>query len=629
MKLHRILFVLAGVTNLYDPVKAAPDAFPIRSGHAARAVSSRPRDNANAKAATCSPGDATYSSETMPAGSYTDWGALGLDNLTSGRQYVTIVNLTPHRFRLDRAHSYQMDTFNWGDIPPGRSRQNIAHYTTRVGANPKDTNGEAYYSIEGTNSRFMIRATTHIPDRYPRRTVIDLSGMGLGQREYLDPRPEVPVTLVITGSAHHGFIASLTHGPGNWMRQIYETIKDRPLQHIVMPGTHDSGMSTISGQIVSIGSEENTQTQGLNIYDQLRVGARWFDLRIISVHQSNTANYDFWVAHVNNENADVPVGNTGESLADIVSEINRFTSENPGEIIFFRVRYLVGLRRVPLGGPIRWSSEIMNNFFTKLREINNRCGNLDTGVQFQHQPASYFMDRNNGAGCVVFLLDGGNLQDGVPRASVADGIYTAGQMSVRDNWSNLPTTQPMAENQIQVWSGINRVEPFTNDEFLISQWLVSADAIQTTALTIQKIAIMPTNPSLYWAGLNGMNPTKWPNVLLVDYIGVVIPDQFAWNQLSAELYTLAIGLNLYMVSENCDVSTQRSPLLPSVAMTSGAKRTISRPWNGIIFANGTIIDTPPRNLHPGRVEVLKNGTVFNDGTMLEEDILNPDFGSIA
>ncbi|KAL2856424.1 PLC-like phosphodiesterase [Aspergillus pseudoustus] len=628
MKPVRLLLFLAGAVNLYL-ADAASDALPKSPSHVRRAVSFGKRNSTNVAAATCSPSDATYSSETMPAGSYTDWGALGLDNLTSGRQYVTIVNLTPHRFRLERAHSYQMDTFNWGDIPSGRSRQNIVHYTTRAGANPVDTNGEAYYTIDGTSGRFVIRATTHIPDRYPRRTIIDLSSMGLGQREYLDPRPEVPVTLVITGSAHHGFIASLTHGPGNWMRQIYDTIKDRPLQHIVMPGTHDSGMSTISGKIVSIGSEENTQTQGLNIYDQLRVGARWFDLRIISVHQSNTADYDFWVAHVNDENADVPVGNTGESLADIVSEINRFTSENPGEIIFFRVRYLVGLRRVPLGGPIDWDNAITNNFFSKLRAINNRCANLDTSVQFQRQPASYFMDRNNGAGCVIFLLDGGNLQNGVPRASVADGIYAAGQMSVHDNWSNLPTTQPMAENQIQVWSGINRVEPFTNDEFLISQWLVSADALQTTALSIQNIAIMPTNPSLYWAGINAMSPTNWPNVLLVDYIGVVIPDQFAWNQLSAELYTLAIGLNLYMLSENCDVSDQRSPLLPAATVTSGAKRRISRPWNGIIFANGTVIDSPPQNLHPGRVEVLKNGTVFDDGTVLEEDTLNPDFGSVV
>ncbi|KAI9370696.1 PLC-like phosphodiesterase [Aspergillus egyptiacus] len=584
------------------------------------------------QAATCSVNDATYSGETMPTGSYTDWGTLGLNNVFSGRQYVTIVNLTPHRFKLDRTHSYQMDIFDWGDIPSGRARQNIAHYTTRVGANPVDTGGEAYYSIVGTDKRFEIRATTHIPHDYPRRTVIDLSDMGLGQREYLDPRAEVPVTLVITGSNGHGFRASLTYGQGNWMKGLYDVIKDRPLQHIVMPGTHDSGMSTISGQIVSIGSEGNTQTQGLNIYDQLRVGARWFDMRIVSVHKANEADYDFWIAHVNDENADVPVGNTGESLADVINEVNRFTSENPGEIIILKIRYLVGLRRIPVGGPISWDNGIVNNFFTELKKINNRCGNLDTRVQFQHQPASYFMDQNRGAGCVLFLLDGGNLQEGVPHDSITDGIYPYSQMAVNDNWSNQPQTEPVAEHQISVWAGIERAEPFVNDQFLISQWLVSADAIQTTLLTIQNIAVMPTNPALYWAGVNAMSPTKWPNVLLVDYIGVVIPDQFAWNQLSAELYVLAIGLNLYMLSENCDVSHQRSPLLPAAPAASVAERRLfssSPGWNGIIFANGSVIDDPPAGFHFGRVEVLKNGTVFDNGTVLESAIPNPDFVSYS
>ncbi|KAL6235356.1 hypothetical protein BDW75DRAFT_144158 [Aspergillus navahoensis] len=628
MKLNHILAGLAGACSFCSALAASISA-PYETNHGQKFQ----RNSAEAAGAVCSAADATYSSENMPAGEYTDWGTLGLDDMTSGRQYITIVNLTPHRFKLDSTHSYQMDTFDWGDIPPGRARQNIAHYSTRLTANPVDTGGEAYYSIVGTNKKFEIRATTHIPDTYWRRTVIDLSDMGLGQREYLDPRAEVPVTLVITGSDGYGFMASLTHGSGNWMKQMYDVIKDRPLQHLVMPGTHDSGMSTISGKIVSIGSAANTQTQGLNIYDQLRVGARWFDLRIMSVHQSDTTDYDFWVAHVNDETADVPIGNTGESLTDIISEVNRFTSENPGEIIFLKLRYLIGIKQLP-GGAIRWDTAIVNKFFTELRNVNNRCSNLDTATKFQRQKASYFMDQNNGNGCVLFLLDSSNIPTGVPSSSPSDGIYPASAMAVNDHWSNLATTQPVAEDQIAVWSAINRVSPFTNDQFLVSQWLVSADALQTTALTIQNIAIMPTNPALYWAGVNAMSPAKWPNVLLVDYIGVVITDQFAWNQLSAELYTLAIGLNLYMLSENCDVSEQRSPLLPSVAETSdtsAAKNSLQKiapSWNGIIFANGTVVDDPPRNLHFGRVGVLKNGTVFGNGTVLERDVPNPYLDSI-
>ncbi|KAL4973438.1 PLC-like phosphodiesterase [Aspergillus desertorum] len=625
MKVNYILAGLAGASSLCSALAASISA-PYKMDHGQS-------NSAETAAAVCSASDATYSPEDMLAGEYTDWGALGLDDVTSGRQYITIVNLTPHRFKLDSTHSYQMDAFDWGDIPPGRARQNIAHYSTRLTANPVDTGGEAYYSIAGTSKKFEIRATTHIPDTYWRRTVIDLSEMGLGQREYLDPRAEVPVTLVITGSDSYGFMASLTYGSGNWMKKMYDVIKDRPLQHLVMPGTHDSGMSTISGKIVSIGSAANTQTQGLNIYDQLRVGARWFDLRIMSVHQSDTTDYDFWAAHVNDETADIPVGNTGESLNDIISEVNRFTSENPGEIIILKLRYLIGIKRLP-GGAIRWDTAIANKFFTELKKVNNRCPNLDTTIEFQRQKASYFMDRNNGDGCVLFLLDGSNIPSGVLSSSPSDGVYPASVMTVNDHWSNLATTQPVAEDQIAVWSAINRVSPFTSDQFLISQWLVSADALQTTALTIQNIAIMPTNPALYWAGVNAMSPTRWPNVLLVDYIGVVITDRFEWNQLSAELYTLTVGLNLYMLSENCDVSAQRPPLLPSIAGASerlavkNALQKIAPFWNGIIFANGTVVDYPPSDLHFGRVEVLKNGTVFGNGTVLEKDIPNPYLRSI-
>lgn len=223
----------------------------------------------------------------------------------TGKTYVTIVNLTPHRFKLAAEHSYQMDEFDWDDIPSGKARQNVAHYTSSAGKNPADTNGEAYYDIEGTDKKFVVRATTHTPDEYPRRIVMDLSGMGLGQREYKVPGQEVSVTLVITGSNSYGFISSLQHGPGNWMSQLREVIGGRKLNQIVVPGTHDAGMSKISQAMVSIGSETNTQTQALNVYDQLRAGSRWFELRIASIHQVSPEccnNYDFWVAHVSTEN---------------------------------------------------------------------------------------------------------------------------------------------------------------------------------------------------------------------------------------------------------------------------------------------------------------------------------------
>ncbi|KAL2020831.1 hypothetical protein VTK56DRAFT_7924 [Thermocarpiscus australiensis] len=574
----------------------------------------------------CRVEDRTFSSEAMPPGTYQPYDKLNpvVGGATS-QFYINVVNLTPHRLVLEHTHSYQMDIFNFGDVPQGRARQNAVKYRATLYSG--DDAGEAYYRIDGTDKQFVLRVRSYIPSTTPRRVMLDLSGMGLGQREYVYPGGESAVSLVIAGSDWYGFRASLRHGAGNWMRQLYGTLRDRPIRHIILPGTHNSGMSKITNKISSIGTAPNTQNQGINIYDQLRAGARWFDLRIGSVHPNDNANRHngFWVLHVNDEmTMGLAVGNTGESLDEVISEINRFTLENPGEVIFFAIRYLVGRYELPDRGPILWNTAMVNEFFVKLRGINYRCGNLDTSTGFQNHKTSYLLDQNDGMGCVVLLLDGQNLQGDVPHESVADGIYDMGRMGIRDHWSNKKLASDMAPDQVNVWRSATRGGPDDYGNLLISQWLVTPDALAATAWSLQNFATQQANPSLYWAGVNGMDPQHWPNVLLVDYLGVQYRDRAAWDQLSAELYTLALGLNLYVVSENCDVSRRRSPLLrPPAARVKVGNLLDVAPWNGIIFANGTTVDYPAAALHPGRMEVLHNGTVLSNGTVLETSIPNP------
>ena len=104
------------------------------------------------------------------------------------------------------------------------------------------------------------------------------------------------------------------------------------------------------------------------------------------------------------------------------------------------------------------------------------------------------------------------------------------------------------------------------------------------------------------------------------------------DRLGAEIQTLAIGLNLYMVSQNCLAAPARNPLtLPkpparfkSLFAGSGGASTDTR-FTGIIYANGTIDNNPPPNFHLGRVKILKAGTVFANGTVLQVDTPNPDY----
>lgn len=169
----------------------------------------------------------------------------------SGKQYITIVNLTPYTFKhlKDQSSMYQMNKMDFDDILPGHSRQCLMDYFGGKGtSNPKDDKGEAYYEVVGTSKKFNIKARTNIPGDYPRRTIVDLTGWGLGQREYKDPLQDTGVTFVITGSEEYGYHHSLNFGTTNaWMNDMWSVLKDRKLKEVVMPGTHDSGMMKLNG----------------------------------------------------------------------------------------------------------------------------------------------------------------------------------------------------------------------------------------------------------------------------------------------------------------------------------------------------------------------------------------------
>lgn len=173
--------------------------------------------------------------------------------------------------------------------------------------------------------------------------------------------------------------------------------------------------------------------------------------------------------------AQVSTGNTGQSLESIIEEINQFTAEYPGEVIFFRIKYLVGIRTTPSFGPIIWGNEIIMEFFAMLETVNNRCGNLDINTPFQNQKASYFIDQNQGKGCVIFILNG-HLDNDDER--ISSSIYRSGRMEFFDDWTQSGSIRTEVESQADDWNTIGRSSTSGNDQFMISQWLAGTPIIR-------------------------------------------------------------------------------------------------------------------------------------------------------
>lgn len=89
-------------------------------------------------------------------------------------------------------------------------------------------------------------------------------------------------------------------------------IGDMKLKSICMPGSHDAGMDRISGSTFGV-KANNTQTQQQDIYHQLTMGSRYFDIRPV------LGNGGQWLAGHYSDGR----GGNGLLISDIISQVNQ------------------------------------------------------------------------------------------------------------------------------------------------------------------------------------------------------------------------------------------------------------------------------------------------------------------
>jgi hypothetical protein len=100
-----------------------------------------------------------------------------------------------------------------------------------------------------------------------------------------------------------------------WMRDHLDAWGKRPLKQWVLPASHDSAMYE-SGWVKTL-----AQTQDLSIYEQLKYGIRYFDLR------PQSSDGEIYMHHG-------PV--FGRKLADVLDDVRRFCREPHRELIILK-----------------------------------------------------------------------------------------------------------------------------------------------------------------------------------------------------------------------------------------------------------------------------------------------------
>jgi hypothetical protein len=434
-----------------------------------------------------------------------------------------------------------MDSWSWPTIPAGKAQNVYVEFGT--GGHTGDDAGEAYYSISGTSNKFQVLARK--PSDY--KLTITLDGLATksspqGSNVDLGFRHDAAVNWILSQD-EAGAWWSNSGVQTDWMQQNIGSLGNRTLKHITMPGSHDAGMSTFKPGTVGA-HFANTQTQYLDFYQQLMHGSRYFDLRpVISNGQ--------WVAGHYSEIADVWLGGNGQSISDIIKQVNDFTATYKELVIINLSHTLDTDHDYKDLSQTQW-----NQLFDTLKGINNRFIVSNPGkTDFTTKVLGDFItDRAS-----VFIF--AQLPSGISLGDYANqGFYNQDNFPVFDSYSNSNDGGNMQRDQLQkVKDNRNIVADSSKrkDKFHVLSWTLTQqpEDVLNFDKAIMNLAVSVFD-KLVSEAFNSFTPESFPNVLYVDAIGirdkpVVFPfDKPRSVATNTDIAALAVAINNAKAGQN-------------------------------------------------------------------------------
>ncbi|KAF2090633.1 PLC-like phosphodiesterase, partial [Saccharata proteae CBS 121410] len=424
--------------------------------------------------------------------------------------YIDLVNGSPYTWQLAAHTSYQMATWSFPTtITSGQSSSVYVEWEQGLGKDQNDDGGEANYTLEGTSAGFQVQARN--PDGFNIQVLlseIETENNPLGTTISLGWNHDKSVNFVLSGT--DGSYSS--NNPSvDWMQQNLDTLGDRTLRHLCMPGSHDSGMSTF-GTHTGLVTAANTLTQTFNISEQLMAGSRWFDIRPV------VSGGDMYTGHYSNTNVVGWQGADGQSIADVISDINSFTAQYH-ELIILDVSHAYDTDN----SYVDFSQDQWNTLFTQLAGLNNRLNTTDLSTTDDLTQRTLSQYIGNGAACVLVVAE---LPSGISLSDdyFAQGIVNSGSsFSFYNEYADTDNLTAMELDQISKLAS-NRATP--DDTFFLLSWTLTESAVESvwgdipipggfnTILALAGSAYEPLFNSF-----GNFTAQSYPNVLYMDLMG--------------------------------------------------------------------------------------------------------------
>lgn len=457
---------------------------------------------------------------------------------------LVIVNATREDWYLTHTDHHQMHGWDFPPVVHAGSMETVyIEWDENILHDKHKDTGEARYRIGQAGGDFEFQALW--PKGHDRRIQVKLrsvetTGHNAGAVISLGWNHNGAMNWIISGEPGRYESTDMPLGYA-WMDAHLDRIGERTLREIALPGSHDSGMSTL-GHKTAFATRCNTVTQSQNVFGQLQRGVRYFDIRpVISSGKYFTGHY----SHINSTLG--WQGGNGESIADVVKDVNNFTAGRP-ELVVLRLSHDVDTD----------SGEPNYHAFTQ-KQYDGLLDVLVSGLTHLHAdpavadltkvPLNRFIGRGPDGkpkAAVLIVADPSDAHVTVAPRFRAAGVYPASAFPVVDQYTGTESVKQMAADQVHKMLQ-NRTSPDAT-VFVLSWTLTQSGATAATCELPTSKSIIEladeANPEIYRDLWRSLTSRVYPNVLYTDNVNQT------WN---AEL---AMGINFLAVPRAAEAGAE-------------------------------------------------------------------------
>lgn len=188
---------------------------------------------------------------------------------------IVLINGTQYNWKKSFCFAYEMFCFKFPEIITESSVEicDLQFSDNALIASWK-YHSEIRYELVGTNYSFTIRARIQSGfDIFVFYNNLSNLGNNFIRLEWLDDDNGF-IQFYLTGRDNKFLSTASFQSTNCWMFDNLDLLGDHLLKDLCIPGSHDSGMSVLNGKS-TFATKQNTQTQILNIYQQLLCGIRY------------------------------------------------------------------------------------------------------------------------------------------------------------------------------------------------------------------------------------------------------------------------------------------------------------------------------------------------------------------